>query len=241
MRGGDVEARCRGIDAARDSRDRGRRVGPGGVVIDVERHDRQQIVVCRLDRQVGVASREQFAGRRAASRGGDGEVWQGDGFPGLLQTVAVAGLVFIDIPRAVAGVAGPADRNRHVDWNRARGNARAGIERHRLNRHRIDMDGRRERDHRGGGNVEAVLRDNEHAAVDGAGVDEPAIERGLFQDRRTGRGGDVDDRDVHMRLPGVVPPRQGGDATACVGVSGADRRPGVFLRDHREPRAVQEE
>ena len=68
------------------------------------------------------------------------------------------------------------------------------------------MNGRRDRDHCGGGNVEGVLHDDQHAAVDGPGVDEPAIERGLFQDCRTGHGGDVDDRDVHMRLPGVVPP-----------------------------------
>ena len=229
-----IEPGRRGVDRASDPDDARRRFRPGRVVGDVELNDRQQRGRLEVEGNPGVVDGDELAGGRRARGCGDGVGRQSMVGPRLLEPGPVGRRVLVDIHRP--------SRRDDVDRGEDCRDSSIGIgEAHRIGGERWGRSavGALERQQGGGGDVEVVLGDDEHAAVDLAGILEPAVEGRLFEDLRRRRVGDVDHGDDHLRrpLPRAPPPEAPDHRVRCP----VDRCPAVFLRDHRQPAAAEEE
>ena len=156
----------------------------------------------------------------------------------MLEPGPVGGRILVDILRRAGG--GEVDRREDRrdqpigigEGHRIGGDRRGWIGRSALHRHQ-----------RRRGNAKVVLRHDKHAAVDLAGILEPAIEGRLLENLGRGRISDVDDGDDDLRLPLEPPAPPAGDpgkrGLRASFAAGAD--PAILLRDHRQPAAAEEQ
>ena len=234
----DVEPGRRGVDRAGDPGHARRRFRPDRVVGDVELDHRQQGGRLEVEGHPGVVNGNELAGSRGARGRGDGVGRQGLILPRLLEPGPVGSRILVDILRCTGG--GEVDRREDRrdqpisigEGHRIGGDRRGWVGRSALHRHE-----------RRRGDVEVVLGDDKHAAVDLAGILEPAVEGRLLEDLGRGRIGDVDHGDDDLGLPLEPPAPPAGDpgkrGLRAGFATGTD--PGVLLRNDRQPAAAEEQ
>ena len=236
--GRDVEAGRGGVDRAGDPGNARRRFRPDRVVGDVKLDHRQQGGRLEVDGNPGVVNGDELAGSRGAGGRGGGVRRQGLILPSLLEPGPVGGRILVDTLRRAGG--GKVDRREDRRdqpigigvGHRIGGDRRGWIGRSALHRHQ-----------RRRGDAEVVLRHDKHAAVDLAGILEPAIEGRLLENLGRGRIGNVDHGDDDLGLPLEPPAPPAGDpgkrGLRAGFTTGTD--PAILLRDHRQAAAAEEQ